>query len=75
MLCSLFTFVFNSKENLRPERIPIKIMNFERGRRLAVPLSKIPRTVLIFALETISELKRFLDHEAIAQKVTYIIRE
>lgn len=50
-------------------------MNFERGRRLAVPLSKIPRTVLIFALETISELKRFLDHEAIAQKVTYIIRE
>lgn len=46
-------------------------MNFERGRRLAALLSKIPRAILILILEAISEPERFFDQEAIAQKVAY----
>lgn len=56
-------------------RIPIKIMNFKRSRRLAVPLSKIPRAVLVTVLEAISEPRRFLDRRDIVQKVCLIIEE
>jgi len=46
-------------------------MNFERDRRLAALLLKIPRAILILILEAISETERFLDQRAIGQKVAY----